>query len=156
MRIGYGVDVHKLTENRKLVLGGVEVPYKFGLLGHSDADVLVHSIMDALLGATGNYDIGKHFPDNDDRFLNISSIILLKEVNKIIKKDGYKISNIDATIIAQSPKLAPYIDLMRENIADALEIEINLVNIKATTTERLGFAGRGEGIEAQAVCLVYK
>ena len=155
MRIGHGIDFHKLVPERRLVLGGVTIPFELGLLGHSDADVLVHAIMDALIGALALGDIGRHFPDNDDRFLGISSIILLKQVAKMLEENKYKISNIDATIIAQNPKLLPYIELMRENISKALMIDIGNINIKATTTEGLGFWGRGEGIEAHAVALIY-
>ncbi len=154
MRVGMGYDVHRLTEDRKLILGGVEIPYEKGLLGHSDADVLVHAIMDAILGAAAEGDIGRHFPDNDVRYEGISSLILLKEVKNIIEKDGFSIGNIDATIIAQRPKMAPYIGIMRRNIADVLEIDVGRVNIKATTEEGLGFTGTGEGISSQAVCLL--
>ena len=154
MRIGTGYDVHKLTENRKLILGGVEIPYEKGLLGHSDADVLVHAIMDAILGAAALPDIGQHFPDNDESFKDISSIILLKKVSEIIKKEGYKIVNIDSTLIAQRPKLAKFIPDMRKNIADALNLDVSQVNVKATTEEGLGFTGEGLGIAAQAVCLI--
>lgn len=154
MRIGTGYDVHRLVENRDLILGGVSIPYNLGLLGHSDADVLLHAIMDALLGAAALGDIGKYFPDSDDRYKNISSLTLLKEVGNILKEKGYDIGNIDSTIIAQRPKLASYIDSMRKNIADTLNIPVDLVGVKATTEERLGFTGRGEGISAQAVCLL--
>ena len=154
MRIGTGYDVHKLVENRKLILGGVEIPYEKGLLGHSDADVLIHSIMDAILGAAALGDIGKHFPDNDDAYKGISSILLLKKVAGIIKEEGYEIGNIDSTIIAQKPKLASFIPKMRENIADALEISVSQINVKATTEEGLGFTGEGLGIASQAVCLL--
>ena len=154
MRVGMGYDVHRLTEDRKLILGGVEIPYEKGLLGHSDADVLVHAIMDAILGAAAEGDIGRHFPDNDDRYKGISSLILLKEVKNIIEKDGFRIGNIDATIIAQRPKMAPFIETMRKNIADVLETDAGRVNIKATTEEGLGFTGTGEGISSQAVCLL--
>ena len=154
MRAGLGYDVHKLTEGRELILGGVTIPYEKGLLGHSDADVLVHAIMDALLGAAAAGDIGKHFPDTDPQYKGISSIKLLEQVGKIIEEKLYVISNIDATIIAQRPKMAPYIEKMRENIAQALHIEIDQVNIKATTEEGLGFTGSGEGISSQAIaCL---
>lgn len=156
MRIGNGYDVHKLTENRKLILGGVEIPYEKGLLGHSDADVLIHAIMDALLGACAMGDIGKLFPDSSAEFKDISSIILLKKVSEVLKKEKYGIINIDSIISAQAPKLAPYIDTMRKNIADALETDIENISIKATTTEKLGFEGRGEGISAYAVCLIEK
>lgn len=156
MRIGSGYDVHKLVEKRKLILGGVEIPYEKGLLGHSDADVLIHAIMDALLGAAALGDIGKHFPDSDDNFKNISSLVLLQNVCLLLKNSGYTTINIDSTIIAQRPKLAAYIDLMRSNIAEALEISVDSVNVKATTEEGLGFTGSGEGIVAQAVCLIEK
>ena len=152
MRVGIGYDVHKLVENRKLILGGVEIPHTLGLLGHSDADVLLHAIMDALLGAAALGDIGKHFPDTDEQYKGISSIRLLEYVRKLIEKEGYLIENIDATVIAQKPKLRPYIDKMQENIANALKIEKNKVNVKATTEERLGFTGREEGISSQAIC----
>ncbi|MBC5713531.1 2-C-methyl-D-erythritol 2,4-cyclodiphosphate synthase [Roseburia sp. BX1005] len=152
MRVGIGYDVHKLVENRKLILGGVEIPHTLGLLGHSDADVLLHAIMDALLGAAALGDIGKHFPDTDEQYKGISSIRLLEHVRDLIEKEGYLIENIDATVIAQKPKLRPYIDKMQENIANALKIEKNQVNVKATTEERLGFTGREEGISSQAIC----
>ena len=154
MRIGTGYDVHKLVENRKLILGGVEIPYEKGLLGHSDADVLIHAIMDAILGAAALGDIGMHFPDNDDAYKGISSIVLLKKVAEIIKNEGYEIGNIDSTIIAQRPKLAMYIPAMRENIANALEISVSQVNVKATTEEGLGFTGEGLGIASQAICML--
>lgn len=154
MRIGHGYDVHKLVEDRKLILGGVEIPYEKGLLGHSDADVLLHAISDALLGATAKGDIGKHFPDNDDKYLGADSLKLLEEVVKLVENDGYKIVNIDSTVIAQRPKLQNYIDSMRENVAKACKIDINCVNIKATTEEKLGFTGEGLGISAHAVVLV--
>ncbi|MFQ7260768.1 MAG: 2-C-methyl-D-erythritol 2,4-cyclodiphosphate synthase [Christensenellales bacterium] len=156
MRIGSGYDVHKLVEKRKLILGGVEIPYEKGLLGHSDADVLIHAIMDALLGAAALGDIGKHFPDSDNNFKNISSLVLLRNVCLLLKNSGYTTINIDSTIIAQCPKLAAYIDLMRSNIAEALEVSVDSVNVKATTEEGLGFTGSGEGIAAQAVCLIEK
>ena len=156
MRIGMGYDVHKLVENRKLILGGVTIPYELGLLGHSDADVLLHAIMDSLLGAAALGDIGKHFPDNNNKFKGISSIELLKEVKILIENEGYKIGNIDATIIAQKPKMAPYISLMRENIATTLNISIDQINIKATTEEGLGFTGKGLGISSQSICLLEK
>ena len=152
MRVGIGYDVHKLVENRKLILGGVEIPHTLGLLGHSDADVLLHAIMDALLGAAALGDIGKHFPDTDEQYKGISSICLLVHVRELIEKEGYLIENIDATVIAQKPKLRPYIDKMQENIANALKIDKNQVNVKATTEERLGFTGREEGISSQAIC----
>ena len=154
MRIGTGYDVHRLVEERALILGGVLIPYEKGLLGHSDADVLLHAIMDALLGAAALGDIGKHFPDSDEKFKGISSIALLKEVKKLLDSELFIVENIDATIIAQRPKLAPYITEMRENIADALQIDISQVNVKATTEEGLGFTGSGEGIASQAVCLL--
>ena len=154
MRVGMGYDVHKLTEGRKLILGGVEIPYEKGLLGHSDADVLLHAIMDALLGAASLGDIGKHFPDNDDRYKGISSLELLRQVGKLLDEKNYVIENIDATIIAQKPKMRPYIDEMRKNIADTLKLDIDRVNVKATTEEGLGFTGAGEGISAQAICLL--
>lgn len=156
MRVGMGYDVHKLVENRKLILGGVEIPYEKGLLGHSDADVLLHAIMDALLGAAALGDIGKHFPDTDERYKGISSVCLLEHVAELLEKEGFLVENIDATIIAQQPKMRPYIDQMRANIADALHIEQNQVNVKATTEEGLGFTGNGDGISSQAVCLLEK
>jgi len=154
MRIGTGYDVHKLVEDRKLILGGVEVPYEKGLLGHSDADVLVHALMDALLGAAALGDIGKLFPDNDDAFKGISSIELLKRVKSALDDAGYSLGNADVTVICQRPKLAGYIDEMRRNVAEALAVDMDKISIKATTTEKLGFAGRGEGIAAEAVCLL--
>lgn len=156
MRIGMGYDVHRLTENRKLILGGVEIPYEKGLLGHSDADVLLHAIMDALLGAAALGDIGKHFPDTDPAYKGISSILLLEHVGRLLEAEGIKIGNIDATVIAQRPKLAPYIMNMRENIAKALNIDIQQINVKATTEEGLGFTGEGLGIASNAICLVEK
>ena len=156
MRVGMGYDVHKLTEGRKLILGGVEIPYEKGLLGHSDADVLLHAIMDALLGAASLGDIGKHFPDNDDRYKGISSLELLRQVGKLLDEKNYVIENIDATIIAQKPKMRPYIDEMRKNIADTLKLDIDRVNVKATTEEGLGFTGKKEGISAQAICCISK
>ena len=156
MRIGMGYDVHKLVENRKLIMGGVDIPYDKGLLGHSDADVLVHAIMDALLGAAALGDIGKHFPDTDPQYKGISSIELLKYVGKLLDENLYIIENIDATIIAQRPKMRPHIDQMRQNIADALNIDEDQVNVKATTEEGLGFTGSGEGISSQAICLLEK
>lgn len=154
MRVGTGYDVHRLAEERKLILGGVEIPYEKGLLGHSDADVLLHAIMDALLGAAALGDIGKHFPDTDEAYKGISSICLLEKVGELVENELYVIGNIDATIIAQRPKLAPYIEQMRDNVAETLGIEKKQVNIKATTEEGLGFTGSGEGIAAQAaVCL---
>lgn len=154
MRIGHGYDVHKLTENRKLILGGVEIPFELGLLGHSDADVLVHAIMDSLLGAAALGDIGKLFPDTDDAYKGADSILLLKEVCRVLADNGYKIINIDSTLIAQKPKLKDYICSMRENIASACNIDISAVSVKATTEEKLGFTGRLEGISAHAVCLI--
>lgn len=154
MRVGTGYDVHRLAEGRKLILGGVEIEWEKGLLGHSDADVLVHAVMDALLGAAALGDIGKHFPDTDEKYRGISSIKLLKEVKSLLEVHPYIIENIDATIIAQKPKLASYLEEMREKIAETLDIEKSRVNIKATTEEGLGFTGSGEGIAAQAVCLL--
>lgn len=152
MRIGMGYDVHKLQEGRKLILGGVEIPHEKGLLGHSDADVLVHAVMDALLGAAALGDIGLRFPDTDPRYKGISSIRLLAQVGEIVDQAGYVIENIDATIIAQSPRMRPHIEEMRTNLAGALNIEKDQINIKATTEEGLGFTGAGEGISAQAIC----
>lgn len=154
MRIGHGYDVHRLVEGRKLILGGVEIPFEKGLDGHSDADVLVHAVMDALLGAAALGDIGKLFPDNDERYLGADSVELLKKVRDVLQEHGWKLSNLDATVIAQRPKLAPYIDTMRKRIADALETDSENVSVKATTEERLGFTGSGEGIAAHAVCLI--
>ncbi len=154
MRIGTGYDVHKLVPDRKLILGGVTIPYELGLLGHSDADVITHAIMDALLGAAALGDIGQHFPDTDSRFKGADSISLLKEVGNLLAREGYKIGNIDSTIIAQKPKLMNYLPEMRKNVAEALGIDLNQVSIKATTEERLGFTGRGEGISSQAVALL--
>ena len=154
MRIGQGYDVHCLVEGRKLILGGVEIPYEKGLLGHSDADVLLHAVMDALLGAAALGDIGQHFPDSDERYKGISSVELLKEVGKILQENGYLIENIDSTVIAQRPKLLPYRPQMAKNIADALGIEPAQVSVKATTEEGLGFTGTGEGISAQAIALL--
>lgn len=154
MRIGMGYDVHRLVEGRKLILGGVEIPYERGLLGHSDADVLLHAIMDALLGAAALGDIGKHFPDTDEKYKGISSIKLLEHVGELLADNGYVIGNIDATIIAQRPKMAPYRENMRENIADALNISLDRISIKATTEEGLGFTGSGEGISSQAIALL--
>lgn len=154
MRIGMGYDVHKLTEGRELILGGENIPYEKGLLGHSDADVIVHAIMDALLGAAALGDIGQHFPDTDPAYKGISSIVLLEQVGSLLESHNYVIENIDATIIAQKPKMMPYLPKMRENVARALGIEVDQVNIKATTEEGLGFTGSGEGISAQAICLL--
>ena len=156
MRVGMGYDVHRLTAGRKLILGGVEIPYGKGLLGHSDADVLVHAVMDALLGAAALGDIGKHFPDTDPEYEGVSSIRLLEHVGRLLDEKGYVIENIDATIVAQRPKMRPYIEQMRENIATALRIETDQVNVKATTEEGLGFTGTGEGISSQAVWAVEK
>ena len=149
-----GYDVHRLVEDRALILGGVTIPYEKGLLGHSDADVLLHAVMDALLGAAALGDIGKHFPDSDPAYKGISSMLLLEKVGALLAEKGFLIENIDATIIAQAPKMRPYIDTMRENIARALEMDISCVNVKATTEEGLGFTGTGEGISSQAVCLL--
>lgn len=154
MRIGMGYDVHKLAEGRALILGGVNIPYEKGLLGHSDADVLLHAIMDALLGAAALGDIGKHFPDTDPRYKGISSMKLLEHVGRLVDEKLYVIGNIDATIIAQRPKMASYIEQMRKNVAEALHIDIDQINIKATTEEGLGFTGSGEGISAQAAALL--
>lgn len=155
-RIGNGYDVHRLVEGRKLILGGVEIPYGKGLLGHSDADVLVHSIMDALLGACGESDIGKHFPDNDISYKGISSLILLEKVKAVVLAKGYNISNIDSIIVAEWPKLSPYIDEMKKKISEVLQLDKDLIGIKATTTEGLGFTGNGEGIAAYAVASIYR
>lgn len=154
MRIGMGYDVHRLVEDRDLIIGGEKIEYEYGLLGHSDADVLLHAIMDALLGAAALGDIGKHFPDTDERYRGISSVRLLAYVDQLLEENGYSVGNIDATIIAQKPKMASYIPKMRENIANTLGLELNQVNIKATTEEGLGFTGSGEGISAQAVCIL--
>lgn len=154
MRIGQGHDVHRLVEGRRLIIGGVDIPYEKGLLGHSDADVLLHAVMDALLGAAALGDIGQHFPDSDERYKGISSIALLKKVGKILQENGYMIENIDSTVIAQRPKLLPYRPQMAENIAAALGIEKEQVSVKATTEEGLGFTGTGEGISAQAIALL--
>ena len=156
MRIGMGYDVHKLVEGRPMIIGGVEIPYEFGLLGHSDADVLLHAISDALLGAAALGDIGKHFPDTDPAYKGISSIILLEKVGALLEENMFLIENIDATIIAQAPKMRPHIDTMRKNIADALKIDVSQVNVKATTEEGLGFTGSGEGISSQAICAIEK
>ena len=154
MRIGHGYDVHRLVEGRKLILGGVEIPHSLGLDGHSDADVLVHAVMDALLGAAALGDIGKLFPDTDNTYLGIDSMILLDRVRAAIAEKGYTVGNVDATVLAQKPKLAPHIPLMRQRIAQVLQISENQVNVKATTEERLGFTGKEEGIAAHAVCLL--
>jgi len=156
MRVGQGFDVHQLVEGRKLIMGGVEIHYERGLLGHSDADVLLHAICDALLGAAGLGDIGRHFPDSDPRYQGIDSRRLLREVVRLLREKGFGVANLDATIIAQAPKMAPYIAQMVANIAADLEVAADCVNVKATTTEKLGFTGRGEGIAAQAVCLIEK
>ncbi|MDO8414414.1 MAG: 2-C-methyl-D-erythritol 2,4-cyclodiphosphate synthase [Gallionellaceae bacterium] len=154
MRVGQGFDVHQLVAGRKLIIGGVEIPYLQGLLGHSDADVLLHAICDALLGAAGLGDIGRHFSDTDAKFKNIDSRILLREVARMVTSAGFRVANVDATIIAQAPKMAPHIGRMVENIAADLGVAMNAINVKATTTEKLGYTGRGEGIAAQAVALL--
>ena len=154
MRIGHGYDVHKFCDDRKLIIGGVEIPYEKGLLGHSDADVLLHAISDALLGAAALGDIGKHFPDNADEFLNIDSRILLRRVVALLKDKGYKVGNIDATVIAQKPKMLPHIDKMRQNIAEDCGVSVDFINVKATTEEGLGFTGELLGISAHAVCII--
>ncbi len=154
MRIGMGYDVHRLVENRDLILGGVKIPHSLGLLGHSDADVLLHAIMDAILGAAALGDIGKHFPDTDESYKGADSVKLLAEVVNKIEAKNYKIGNVDATIVAQKPKLAPYIETMRENIAKTLKVDVDCVNVKATTEEKLGFTGHEEGISAYAVALI--
>lgn len=156
MRIGFGYDVHKLVEGRKLILGGVEIPHTLGLLGHSDADVLTHAIVDAMLGALALGDIGKHFPDTDPAYKGADSLVLLKKVTHLCKEEGYVLGNVDATIAAQQPKLAPYIEQMREMLAEILEVSAHQVSVKATTTERLGFEGREEGISTSAVVLMQK
>ena len=156
LRIGHGYDVHKLVEGRKLIIGGVEIPYEKGLLGHSDADVLLHAISDALLGAAAKGDIGCLFPDNNEKYKGADSLLLLKEVTDYIKSEGYTVNNIDATLIAQRPKMRPHIEKMRENIADACGIDVDFISVKATTEEKLGFTGREEGISAHAVCLIEK
>ena len=154
MRVGQGYDVHKLVSGRKLIIGGVDIPHTLGLLGHSDADVLLHAVMDALLGAAALGDIGKHFPDTDEKYKGADSMELLRHVGAVIKEKGYKIINIDSTVIAQAPKLAPHIETMRCNIANGLGIDVDAVNVKATTEEKLGFTGAREGIAAQAICLI--
>ncbi len=156
MRIGHGYDVHKLVPDRKCIIGGVDIPYEKGLLGHSDADVLTHAVMDAIIGAMCLGDIGHLFPDNDPEYLGADSLVLCSRVTKIMKQNGYEIGNVDATVIAQAPKMAPHIEKMRENIAKALETEICNVSVKATTEEKLGFTGEGLGIAAHAVCLLKK
>lgn len=155
MRIGFGYDVHAFSEGRKLILGGVDIPHTAGLLGHSDADVLVHAIMDALLGAAALGDIGKHFPDTDPKYKGADSLKLLECVGNILSDNGYKIGNIDSCIVAQAPKLAPYMDKMRQNIANSLSVDIDAISVKATTTEKLGFEGRKEGISSSAVALIF-
>ncbi|MBP9996780.1 MAG: 2-C-methyl-D-erythritol 2,4-cyclodiphosphate synthase [Lachnospiraceae bacterium] len=154
MRVGMGYDVHRLVPDRKLIIGGVDIPYELGLLGHSDADVLLHAISDALLGAAALGDIGKHFPDTDEKYKGADSLMLLQQVGDLLTKEGYFIENIDATIIAQAPKMRPHIDTMRQNIANALGIDISQVSVKATTEEGLGFTGTKEGISAQAICMI--
>ena len=154
MRIGHGYDVHRLTEGRDLILGGVKIPYKHGLLGHSDADVLLHAVMDAVLGAMAEGDIGKHFPDTDPAYKGADSLELTRAVASLMRERGYTLGNVDATVIAQAPKLAPHIPQMRENIANAFGVAVDAVNVKATTEEHLGFTGAGEGISAHAVCLL--
>ena len=156
LRIGHGYDVHAFADNRKCIIGGVDVPCERGLLGHSDADVLLHAISDSLLGAAALGDIGKHFPDTDPRYKGADSLVLLQNVCSLVKSKGYKVNNIDATVIAQMPKLAPYIDEMRSNIAKALDVDVDFVSVKATTEEKLGFTGRKEGISAHCVCLIEK
>ena len=154
MRIGQSIDIHQLVEGRKLILGGVEIPYKKGLKGHSDADVLLHAIIESIIGALGEGDIGKHFPDTDDRYKGISSMILLEETYKLMNEKGYKIGNVDAIIMTEQPKMAPHIPTMRHNIAKVLHCDVTQINVKATRGEKLGFVGRGEGIVSQAVCLL--
>lgn len=154
MRIGQSIDIHQLVEGRKLILGGVEIPYEKGLKGHSDADVLLHAIIESIIGALGEGDIGKHFPDTDDRYKGISSMILLEETYKLMNKKGYKIGNVDAIIMTEQPKMAPHIPTMRHNIAKVLHCDVTQINVKATRGEKLGFVGRGEGIVSQAVCLL--
>lgn len=154
MRIGSGYDVHRLVEGRDLIIGGVKIPYEKGLLGHSDADVLTHAIMDSLLGAAALGDIGKHFPDTDSKYKGVSSLVLLERVKELLEENFYLIENIDATIIAQQPKMAPYIEAMRENISKVLGIDLNQINIKATTEEGLGFTGEGQGISSNSMCLL--
>ena len=154
MRIGQSIDIHQLVEGRKLILGGVEIPYEKGLKGHSDADVLLHAIIESIIGALGEGDIGKHFPDTDDRYKGISSMILLEETYNLMNEKGYKIGNVDAIIMTEQPKMAPHIPTMRNNIAKALHCDVTQINVKATRGEKLGFVGRGEGIVSQAVCLL--
>ena len=156
IRVGFGIDVHKFVENRDLWIGGVKIPYEFGLAGHSDADVLLHAVMDALLGASAKGDIGKHFPDTDEKYRDADSLELLAHVMELIKNDGYSVSNIDVTIIAQAPKLAPHIEQMVNNLSRTMNLDTSRINVKATTTEKLGFTGRKEGIAAEAVCILTK
>ena len=156
IRVGHGYDVHRLVKDRDLIIGGEKIEYEYGLLGHSDADVLLHAIMDSLLGAAALGDIGRHFPDSSDEFFGISSLVLLSRVKDILRDKGYAVVNIDATVVMQRPKISPYIDNMKENIAAALEIEVDKVNVKATTEERLGFTGEGLGVAAHAVALIEK
>ena len=156
IRIGHGYDVHAFSENRKCIIGGVTIPYEKGLLGHSDADVLLHAISDSLLGAAALGDIGKHFPDTDPDFKGADSLVLLGKVNDLLIQNGYKVVNVDSTVIAQAPKLAPYIVEMRQNISKALKIDVDFVSVKATTEEKMGFTGRKEGISAHSVCLIEK
>ena len=156
LRIGHGYDVHAFADNRECIIGGVHIPYERGLLGHSDADVLLHAISDSLLGAAALGDIGKHFPDTDPAFKGADSLVLLERVVELISSKGYRVNNIDATVIAQAPKMAPYIQDMRNNIAGALRVDVDCVNVKATTEEKLGFTGRKEGISAHCVCLIEK
>ncbi|MEZ0537996.1 2-C-methyl-D-erythritol 2,4-cyclodiphosphate synthase [Caldicellulosiruptoraceae bacterium PP1] len=155
-KIGFGFDVHKLVEGRKLILGGVEIPFEKGLLGHSDADVLLHAIIDAIIGALGQGDIGKHFPDNDNSYKDINSLILLEKTKTLLENNGFSVVNIDSTVVAQKPKILPFTEKMKENIAKCLGIDINMINIKGKTTEGLGFEGRQEGISAYAVVLIQK
>ena len=154
MRIGTGYDVHKLAEGRRLIIGGVDIPYEKGLLGHSDADVLVHAIMDALLGAAALGDIGKHFPDTDEKYKGADSLMLMREVRRILEENGFGIVNVDSTIIAQAPKMKPHIEQMRQNIAEALHVDLDRISVKATRGEKLGYVGRSEGVLAQAVVLL--
>jgi 2-C-methyl-D-erythritol 2,4-cyclodiphosphate synthase len=156
MRVGFGYDVHRLVEERKLILGGVEIPYEKGLLGHSDADVLVHAVMDAMLGAAGMGDIGRHFPDSDNQYKGIDSMILLEKVTELLTEAGYMVNNMDVTVVAQRPKLAGFIPQMEENLAKAVKVEKEAVNVKATTTEKLGCEGEGRGMSAYAVCTIKK
>jgi 2-C-methyl-D-erythritol 2,4-cyclodiphosphate synthase len=155
-RVGFGYDVHCLVEGRRLILGGIDIPWERGLLGHSDADVLVHAIMDAILGALGRGDIGKHFPDTDPAYKDNDSLLMLQKVMLMLREDGYSINNIDSTIVAQKPRLAPYIDMMREKLSEILDVEAGRVNIKATTTEGMGFSGKEEGMEAYSIVSLVK